>query len=215
MNASSAATDWVAIVPVKARHLAKSRLQPSHGIWRAELAGAFALDTLGAICACSLVTSVVMVTDDAGLAEQAADPKLRTTRDRGHGDINLAIADGVRVASRSGDPHVVVLTADLPALRPQELYDALVAAQPHDSAVVSDLENTGTTLLSASSPALLHPQFGVDSFARHQAAGAVALEGRWWPGLRRDVDLPVQLAEVARLVPGPYTAALLEKIALA
>lgn len=216
MNASRTATDWVAVVPVKERHLAKMRLQPSHGSWRAELAGAFALDTLGAICACPLIASVIIVTGDVDLAEQAADPKLQATGDRANGDdLNLAISDGARVASRCGASRLVVLTADLPALRPVELQDALVAAQPYDSAVVSDVENTGTTMLSASSPELLHPRFGVDSFARHKAAGAVALEGQSWPGLRRDVDLPEQLAEVAMLVPGPRTAALLERIGLA
>jgi 2-phospho-L-lactate guanylyltransferase len=75
---------------------------------------------------------------------------------------------------------------------------------------VADAAGTGTTLLTAAGVPL-DPRFGRDSAAAHAGAGAVPLDGGW-PGLRRDVDTPADLAAAVRLGVGTATAALLPRV---
>ena len=78
------------------------------------------------------------------------------------------------------------------------------------AAFVADHTEEGTTLLvlaragHAGPP--FGPHFGPQSAQAHRAAGAVALDGAW-PGLRHDVDVPADLAEVRALGVGPATRA--------
>ncbi len=79
---------------------------------------------------------------------------------------------------------------------------------PGGRAFVADAEGTGTTLLVAAPGVTLDPRFGGGSAARHAASGAAALDGEW-PGLRRDVDTPADLAAALALGVGPATRAAL------
>jgi 2-phospho-L-lactate guanylyltransferase len=90
-----------------------------------------------------------------------------------------------------------------------ELAAALTAAAGHRRSFVADGEGSGTTLLCATAGEL-DPRYGPGSAAAHAASGAVALDGHW-PGLRRDVDTPADLAEAAALGLGPRTAHLLDR----
>ncbi|GIG17825.1 2-phospho-L-lactate guanylyltransferase [Catellatospora methionotrophica] len=101
------------------------------------------------------------------------------------------------VARRHGGPGiatgpVAALPADLPAMRPEELSQALAAAGGR-RAFVPDASGTGTVLLVASPGGPLDPRFGPDSAAAHENSGALRLTGDW-PTLRRDVDTPADLA---------------------
>lgn len=98
-----------------------------------------------------------------------------------------------------------MLTADLPALRPEDLAVVLAAASRHRRAVVADSEGTGTTVLTAASPAELRPAFGSGSFARHRGYGAVDLSGSAAAGVRRDVDVSAHLEVAHRLGLGRHT----------
>jgi 2-phospho-L-lactate guanylyltransferase len=101
---------------------------------------------------------------------------------------------------------VAALVGDLPALRPEELADALTAAAGHPRAFVPDAEGAGTTLLAVRPGVSLAPAFGAGSAARH-GSGAVALDAG--PGLRRDVDTAADLQAAADVGLGPATAAVL------
>jgi 2-phospho-L-lactate guanylyltransferase len=99
-----------------------------------------------------------------------------------------------------------VLLGDHPALTSDELADALRAAAGHPLAFVADAEGEGSALCSAAPRVPLTPLFGVGSARAHRSAGFVELTGHW-PGLRRDVDTPEQLAALASL--GRHTRAVL------
>ena len=108
---------------------------------------------------------------------------------------------------RSGRPGtgVATLSADLPALRADELAAALLEVPAGGRGFVADASGEGTTLLAARSPQPLDPQYGTGSAARHRASGAVELPAG--PGLRRDVDTPADLRDALALGVGPRTAA--------
>lgn len=208
------ATDLV--VPVKELHRAKTRLAGASAAvptadpraTHADLALALAADTLAAVLASS-VRRLAVVTSEPRLTAGdpvpvVGDPRVELVRDPGRG-LDAAIRAGIE---HLGPIPVGVLLADLPALRPEELDEALAAARTAlrraPAAFVADHTGEGTALLVAA-PGFT-PRFGPFSAAAHAAAGAVALTGDW-PGLRHDVDVPADLDEVRALGVGPATRA--------
>ncbi|MFK4808209.1 2-phospho-L-lactate guanylyltransferase [Microbacterium sp. ZW CA_36] len=200
---------WIVVVPVKPSARAKSRLDVE-GVGRADLARAIALDTLTAASVCELVAQVVVVTDDATLAREAAMiPALRFVPERDAGGLDAAVAVGVAAIDPDGRMPRAALLGDLPALRPDDLAEALRAAASVDRAVVPDAEGTGSTLVTARAGVAWETSFGDGSFARHVALGCEALPIADASTLRRDVDTAAQLTAAAALGLGPRTAALL------
>ena len=122
--------------------------------------------------------------------------------------LNAAFTHGARRNGTVRSVGVAALAADLPALRPEELAAALDAAtRAGTRSYVPDADGTGTVLLAARAGTDLNPRFGPGSAAAHARSGALPLAGDW-PGLRRDVDTPADLAAALGLGVGRYTAEL-------
>src|SRR6266508_6362083 len=200
---------WLAVVPIKPLPAAKSRLRGAvAGVPHERLVLAMAKDTVAATLACGRVDRVVVVTDDplAGAALAAAGASW--VPDLPRAGLNAAFAYGARHAGWRNARGTAALAADLPALRPDELAAALDAARGTGGrAYVADAAGTGTVLLTAAWGRDLEPRFGPGSAAAHARSGATALSGDW-PGLRRDVDTPDDLAAAVALGVGPYTGEL-------
>lgn len=200
---------WGAVVPVKLLTLAKSRLDSYGGKARAELALAFADDVVAAALRCPLIERVVVVTDDVRAADALRRPGTCVVADLPGAGLNRALAH-VAGLLRASDPGlgVVALTADLPALRADDLTAAL--AQVARRAFVPDLQGVGTTLLAAAPGHRLEPAYGEASRRRHRASGATELSAP--AGLRRDVDTPADLREALLLGVGPRTSAVVARL---
>lgn len=211
------------LIAVKELRLAKSRLADHLSATdRADLVAAMLHDTLATLVdagfGAAAGSGVTVVTPDpavAAIAERHGvrhwpDPEPARTGDDG---LNAALAAAeAGVGFAAGAPDLVALQADLPALRPEELLDALGAARRAGRAIVVDHTGSGTAALFACGPGrTLEPRFGTDSAARHIASGAKVLEGDW-PGLRQDVDTVADLTAATRLGLGPSTRAVLERI---
>lgn len=194
------------MVPVKRLDVAKSRLAAYGEVPRRALALAFACDVVAAAKACEAVVRVLVVTDDAQAARALEDLGASVAPDDPDAGLNPALEHGADLL-RSGDPEVGVVTvsADLPALRPEDLARVLNGVPRGGRAFVADSAGTGTTLLAAAAPSNLAASFGPRSRLRHAESGAVELLGT--PSLRRDVDTPADLLDAMRLGVGPYTAA--------
>ncbi|GAA5031849.1 2-phospho-L-lactate guanylyltransferase [Microbacterium fluvii] len=134
---------------------------------------------------------------DAALAVLAA----------GGSRLDAAVAIGAAVAD--GRPTAALL-GDLPALRPEDLAQALEAAASVDRAVVADAEGTGSTLVTAGAGVPWASSFGDGSLARHVALGCAPLDVPADSTLRRDVDTADQLEAARALGLGPRTSALLD-----
>jgi 2-phospho-L-lactate guanylyltransferase len=102
----------------------------------------------------------------------------------------------------------VALLADLPGLRPIELAGVLRDVVRHASAgeavFVRDRAGVGTTLYAAAGDRF-SPRFGLDSAARHEAAGAVEV-GSDAPSVRMDVDDVADLSAALVAGVGPHTS---------
>jgi 2-phospho-L-lactate guanylyltransferase len=199
---------WTVVVPVKAAERAKTRLGDLPGVDRAALARALACDTVAAALGCPAVRTVLVVTDDDAVAAAVTALGAAVVPDEPRAGLNAALRFGISHA-QAADPGapVAALSADLPALRPDELERALAAAAAHPQAFVADAAGTGTTLYAVAPGAVAQPRFGARSRAAHRAAGAVEVGDARMAGLRRDVDTPVDLWDALRLGTGPATRA--------
>jgi len=199
------------VIPVRDPATAKTRLasgdDPATDVRRAALAAAIALDTVTAARAAREVGELIVV---GSLAEQIDG--VQVLADPGFG---LLVAVGAGLAAADPAAPTAVLLGDLPALQAADLDAALVAASEHHWAFVPDAEGTGTTLVTAAAGLPHALRFGEGSAEQHRDAGYVELDVPEHSGLRRDVDTPAQLADLAALAAagavllGPRTAALL------
>jgi 2-phospho-L-lactate/phosphoenolpyruvate guanylyltransferase len=198
---------WSVIVPVKRPEVAKTRLANLAGPRRAALARAFAADTIAAALTCSEVAEVIVVTDDAQAAREAAERGAVVVADAPDAGLNAALRHGMATAvQRRPDAPVAALSADLPALRPAELAVVLRTAANHPIAFVSDVAGIGTTLYAVTDPTAFEPHFGGRSRAAHRASGAVEIDQAGIGSVRRDVDTAVDLWDAVRLGVGTRTA---------
>ncbi|MGF6880673.1 2-phospho-L-lactate guanylyltransferase [Nocardia sp. GAS34] len=204
-----------AVIAVKNLERAKSRLAdelpPAD---RSRLVLAMLSDTVNAALAAG-IGSVTVVTPDplVAAAVRALGCVAHPDPAAGTDLLNSALADAAAaVRGRHGAVDLLALQADLPALRPAELADALDTAPATGRALVADHTGRGTAaLLVRDGTAPLAPLFGPDSARRHADSGAKDLVGDW-PGLRLDVDTAADLNAALSLGVGPATTALLQDI---
>ena len=190
---------FVALVPVKSPSLGKSRLAGTPADDRVALALAFALDTLDAIRATPGIAETAVVTSDDDVARLARRRGCRVLADQG--GLNPSLV----AAARHYEGMVVAVCADLPALRPDDLADALAQVGQGESAYVADHLGSGTTTYAAPADEFA-PRFGPDSASAHRVSGAIELAGDLTT-LRRDVDTVADLEELAALgLLGRHTA---------
>jgi 2-phospho-L-lactate guanylyltransferase len=204
---------WAVVIPVKPAARGKSRLTVE-GVDRIALARAIALDTIAAAASCVLVARVLVVTDDPALPLHAADiPGLRFVPEGDARGLNAAVAAGMEAAGERM-PRAALL-GDLPALRPDDLADALRLAAALDRGVVADAEGTGSTLVTVGAGVTWASAFGNGSFAAHQEIGCLPLDVPPGSSLRRDVDTAEQLQAAAGWGLGPRTTALVGNATMA
>ncbi|MEZ0068557.1 2-phospho-L-lactate guanylyltransferase [Streptacidiphilus sp. MAP12-20] len=201
------------VIPLKPLAAAKSRLGPSVGALRPELALAFALDTVLAARQCDTVAAVVAVCDDERAGAELAVAGAVVIPDHPGAGLNAALTHGARYARQAlGAGAVAAMSADLPALVPAELDRVLTAAAAHERAFLADTQGVGTTLLAAAAGVPLAPAFGGPSRERHAASGAVELRLGGVTSVRRDVDTGADLRVALALGAGPRTLATLGRM---
>lgn len=190
-------TYW-AIVPVKPLRHAKSRLA---GVLtkeaRASLSQRLLHHTLSVLNEIPEIERTLVVSRDSQALAFARQQGARTLSERGTPELNRALVRATLVAKEYGATGVLVLPADLPLLKIEDVHTLIEAA--HDPPVVvlvPDRHGEGTNALLVSPSGLLEYDFGPNSFQRHQeraeALGA-RLEIRSIPSLGLDLDLPEDL----------------------
>lgn len=204
---------WTVVIPVKVLARAKSRLAALAGPRRAQLALAFAYDTVSAVLAVPIVARVVVVTDDPIARSELAALGAAVVADEAGGLNADGLNGALRLGAAASDARTGIagLAADLPALRPAELTRALrrVGSGP---AFVPDALDVGTTLYAVPPGSPFQPMFGGRSRERHARHGATELRLDDAPGLRRDVDTPEDLMAAVALGVGRRTAPVAEDL---
>ncbi|MDT5244400.1 MAG: 2-phospho-L-lactate/phosphoenolpyruvate guanylyltransferase [Mycobacterium sp.] len=201
------AADVGLVIAVKRLTAAKTRLAPVFSAaTRESVVLAMLIDTISAALAVPSLSAITVVTPDEFAADAARQLGARVLADPtpdGHRNpLNNAIT-AAEAAMRDETSNIVALQGDLPALQPQELAEAIVAARGYPRSFVGDRHGTGTAALFAFGVAL-DPHFGADSAERHRHSGAIELTGAW-PGLRCDIDTADDLMVARRLGVGAAT----------
>src|ERR1700754_1464342 len=198
---------WSLVIPVKVLAIAKSRMSAAAGPYREALALSVAADTVAAALRSDRVSAVIVVTDDPVAARELGELGARIVPDTPDAGLNPALSHGAALArDLAPGAGVGALSADLPALRPDELSEGLgVAGASGGTAFVPDAAGVGTTLYVASPGAAFSPAFGPDSCARHRSQGARELALTGIASVRQDVDTLDDLLAALRLGTGPRT----------
>ncbi len=213
MSSLGAHRRWVVMLAVKPLAVAKSRLDRPD---RSAVTLAMAVDTASVAASVETVAAVLVVSDDEQ-ARELLGPIAVTVPDAPGAGLNPALVHAEREArARWPAADLAVLAADLPALQPAVLAQALSLAGRERRAIVADAGGTGTVLLTATQAHELDPAFGPGSRQRHTMSGAVDLTDALPPGdasagMRRDVDTAADLEVAVALGVGPYTTKVLEK----
>jgi 2-phospho-L-lactate guanylyltransferase len=206
---------WSVVVPVKPRGRAKSRLAPLGEEVRRKLTTAFLVDTVTAARACPEVGTILVVTDDVGLADLVLAAGAVALPDGRPGDLNASLWQGAaELDRRHPGSRLVALCGDLPCLRPDDLGRVLREAGAARHAFVADAAGVGTTLYAAPDLRGFVPAFGPDSREAHLRRGAVEV-GVGAASVRRDVDTPDDLAAAEQLGVGAATETVLSAAAAA
>ncbi|GGF27973.1 2-phospho-L-lactate guanylyltransferase [Williamsia phyllosphaerae] len=223
-SAAPGARPIAAVLAVKGLADAKTRLSPVvPADARRALVLAMMSDTITAARAAG-VGDIVVVTPDPEVSATARRLGARVVADTPAdaadpvtSSLNRALARGIDAAIGTDGARVVVLQADLPALRAPHLGAALVRADGHRQAIVPDRSGSGTAMLIVGDTSDITPRFGVGSARAHRDAGAVDLvadSGDLWPDLRTDVDTVDDLAAAMTLGVGRATAQVLADVGL-
>jgi len=193
----------VALLPLKDLVAAKTRLagllSPSE---RRALAQAMAEDVLAVLTAHPALARTVLVSDDPGAALLAGQYEVDYWPESALGGRGLnAVLQraGERLAAVDPAARLLVLHADLPLLRRDDIDAALDLLGERDIVIGPDRHGTGTNLLACPRAGALPFCFGAGSCQRH--AGA-ARDAGFTPrilqtsGVGLDVDEPADLAEL-------------------
>ncbi|MFF1876287.1 2-phospho-L-lactate guanylyltransferase [Leifsonia sp. NPDC058230] len=219
-------TRWAVVVPFKGGADAKSRLTESLGDGeRAAIAVAFLVDTVRAVSRVPAVSSVIVVSNQPGLAAElaaavarppgSADVETQVIPDPG-GGVNAAVASGLaHLRAAAPGACTAAVTGDLAALRPTDLTQAFHLAEAAATAgarltFVPDREGSGTTMVALAPGAHAATHFGIGSCAAHTTAGYRALALPPESSLRLDIDDATDLERARLLGLGEATRAVLE-----
>jgi 2-phospho-L-lactate guanylyltransferase len=189
-----------AIVPVKRLDEAKSRLNGHvEAGERAALVTTMLRSVLDALAGSGVVADRLVVSPDPVALALARVAGARPLRQDGDG-LNRALE-----AARASVPSAVTLLivpADLPMLRSEEVAEMVALTGRAPVVIAPDRERRGTNALALAPGARLPFRFGPESFRRHQAeamAAGLATLVYDAPGTALDLDTPADLAELRRL----------------
>lgn len=116
--------------------------------------------------------------------------------------LNAAVTQGVRFARDHRALAMLVVHADLPEIRKNDLLRALQTLARHGGAMLApDSKREGTNALALRTAAAFRFHFGPDSFAKHLAEARrrkLRVRVVQCAGLGRDVDTPEDYQALAR-----------------
>ena len=202
-----------ALIPMKDFAGAKMRLA---GVLdadaRAELARAMLVDVIEACVASACFDLVAVVSGDSEVFWQARESGAKPIAEPATlSGLNDSVTFGVRYcARRAGASQIVILPADLPLVRAEDVrtvVDALDGGGPR--AVIVRARDNGTNALALRPPESIPFRYGIDSADAHIAAAreagleVVVLENE---RLAFDIDAPADLDAMASLPASAATA---------
>jgi 2-phospho-L-lactate guanylyltransferase len=210
----------IGVIPVKPLGTALGRLSP---VLPAPARRELQWEMLGAVLSACVdartLEGVLVVTADPVVAGLAGAFGARVVADhsppRG---MNAAVLTGCAAAQADGADATLVLTGDLPLIRPADI-DTIIAHSPSGRGVVlvPSRDGTGTNAMLLSGPRVLAPQLGPGSLALHIAQARereVPVVRCELPTVALDIDTPEDLVVLGRVAPEWVEQAAADEVAL-
>lgn len=190
-----------ALIPVKGFAEGKSRLTPPlTQDDRATLIVAMLRHVVAVAQAAEAVRRVIVISPDAAVLTLARDLGAIPLRQESTG-LNPALDEARTAAVRDGAEAILVLHADLPSLRVDDIA-GMARVLPASPAAVFAPDHTGrgTNAALIAPPDALPFLFGPDSFAHHRAAAdarGISVAIYRAAGIAGDVDTPDDVGRLA------------------
>lgn len=187
-----------AIVPIKPLRVGKSRLS---GVLsdeeRAKLNLKMLQNTLNVLVEASEIEEIFVVSRDSSALAIARDYKCKTVQEDGKPGLNTALKRATLVVKAYSEKGVVILPADLPMLKVEDIEAFLsMAEEPPSIVIAPDRRCQGTNALLIQPAGLINYEFGQDSFKKHIEAAEKAggkIKICRLDNLALDLDLPEDL----------------------
>jgi 2-phospho-L-lactate guanylyltransferase len=189
------------LIPVKSLANAKQRLasvldQPT----RTKLAQAMLLDVLETLGTWARRPDVSIVTNDPFAVELARRFEFQVIPDNANRSETDAIEMATRFCESHGVEDTLVIPADIPLIRAEELEKILQAAPAEGSVLVPAADERGTNAAWRRPAGLFPLRFGNDSYKPHLAAARATQKPCLvlsLPGIALDIDNPSDLRQLA------------------
>jgi 2-phospho-L-lactate guanylyltransferase len=182
------------LIPAKSFALGKSRLTPAlTPRERAALNRDFLRHVLSVATAPVLDAHVQVISGCGQVLAMAAEQGAQAQTEGAEGH-NPALAHAL--ARLPADRPVLILSADLPFLRVEDLLALCASARDADIVIATDHVAQGTNALWLARPGIIPMRFGPGSRAAHLAeadSAGLAAQVVLRAGLARDIDLPEDL----------------------
>lgn len=140
----------------------------------------------------------IVVSPSSDLLDKARAARALPLAEASPFGLNAAFTQGAKFAASLGATAILSLSSDLPELMAADIAAMLASAVKQQVVIAPDRYGSGTNAMLLRPPLLFPYAYGVDSFAQHQRAAALAGLGIaiiTRAGLARDVDDPSDLAE--------------------
>lgn len=195
---------WV-IVPIKPLNRAKSRLSAVLSAERRfEFAQVMLKHVLEVATSVPQVTGTLVISRDTKALAIARDFGARTVQESGESNLNAALSRATEVVRVWGAEAILVLPADLPFLRSEDIRGIIqLGMDPSTVVIAADVLEDGTNALMVRPPGLIGYHYGPHSYTLHleaaEKAGA-SIRSYSSASLMLDVDVPHDLDEYNNLV---------------
>jgi 2-phospho-L-lactate guanylyltransferase len=162
-----------ALIPVKGFAQAKQRLSPSLGApERAVLAEAMLRDVLGQAASARGLESIFVVTADSMASEIASSMGAQVIQEKEERGETDAVVFGLGRLKQRGIWNVLIMPADIPAVRSSDIELLLQEMPGHNTPspfvlLIPSEDRMGTNALLLSPPDVIRLRFGYDSFSYH------------------------------------------------
>lgn len=188
------------LIPVKNLSAAKQRLSAVLSqAARTQLAQAMLHDVISVVAAVADLNRISLVTSDPFALELAKEFRLPVICDDHNRSETDAIEMATQVCVAEGIQETLVVPADIPLIKSEDLEQIFSQAPPRGSVLVPAADGRGTNAILRRPADLFPLRFGNDSFRPHRAAAeATGLHCciLSLPGIALDVDQPSDLQQL-------------------
>lgn len=156
------------IIPVKYLSDSKKRLADVLNLeQRSSLTEMMLLDVLEAVIGSKSTSQIVIVSPDENVLKIGRDAGATVLKEQQCNGVNEAVALASEYCIRKAEQSTLVLPADIPLLRPENIDDIVELGKRHNVVITPSRQEDGTNALLRRPPDILKTFYDNDSYRNH------------------------------------------------